>query len=307
MWPHSPFSPRKLQNPELCCSSEKLRKSQNLLQDRRPHRPSASSNLPGSYAELKPHHHCSARALRTSPRHKTQTVPTSCVQELGWGLVFFVWVFFLFYQDLDEIGCDLSEWVMFVQRFVNAGCYVSAQGYSRGLAGPASPPCACARGAACLLAGSVSGVTSTRIPLCPWELRYCPSSLSRCTGCACMCVSRCSGACAGAVTQKCEGLRPWGGVCRGAASRTLAQHSPHAPLRASSSSVYPPLAPDKALLSPLPRTPALAPVTQLLKVAGWRPGLCPSCLFLLLIVLIIARREHHVPSIRGQDGARCLF
>lgn len=85
------------------------------------------------------------------------------------------------------------------------------------------------------------------------------------------------------------------------------QRWPHAPLRASSSRVYPPLAPDAALLSPLPRTPALAPVTQLLKVAGRRPGLHPSCLFLLLIVLIIAQREHHVPSIRGQDRTCCLF
>lgn len=92
MWPRSPFSPGKLQNPELHCSSEKLRKSQNLLQDRRLHWPSASSNLPGCYAELEPHHHCLARALQTFPRHKTQTVPTSWVQELGWFFFFFCFI-----------------------------------------------------------------------------------------------------------------------------------------------------------------------------------------------------------------------
>lgn len=57
----------------------------------------------------------------------------------------------------------------------------------------------------------------------------------------------------------------------------------------------------------LPRAPAPAPVTQLPKVAGWRLGLRPSCLLLLLIVLIIAQREHRVPSIWGQGRACCLF
>lgn len=149
------------------------------------------------------------------------------------------------------------------------------------------PPCACAQHAACLLTGAVSRVTSTRTPVHSRELHYCPSSLSRCTVCACMCVSHCSSICVGVATRRCEGLRTQG-VCHGAASRALRQCSPHAPLHTSSSSVYPPLAPNEALLSPLPRTPVLAPVTQLLKVAGWRPGLRPSCLFLLLIVLIIA-------------------
>ena len=55
----------------------------------------------------------------------------------GAGLGFFF--FFLLYQDLAEIGCDLGERVMFVQWFVNANCYVSAQGYSGGSAGRASP------------------------------------------------------------------------------------------------------------------------------------------------------------------------
>lgn len=64
---------------------------------------------------------------------------------------------------------------------------------------------------------------------------------------------------------------------------------------------------DQTPLPPLPRAPVLAPVTQLLKVAGWRLGLRPRCLFLLLIVLIITPGEHHVPSIRGQDGTCCLF
>lgn len=54
-----------------------------------------------------------------------------------------IWVgvggFFLLCQDLAEIVCVLRKWVMFVQRFVNANRYASAQGCSRGWAGRASP------------------------------------------------------------------------------------------------------------------------------------------------------------------------
>lgn len=107
----------------------------------------------------------------------------------------------------------------------------------------------------------VQGALPAPLPLLPPGPR-----LSRCTACArgVPCGSLCSG---------CEGLH---------ACRTLPQALPAAalPLRRP---------------APLPKMPVLAPVTQLLKVAGSRPGSRPGCLFLLLIVLIIARLSTPCP------------
>lgn len=164
----------------------------------------------------------------------------------------------------------------------------------------AVPPPACVCTARCLPAHQCCQQGNEHTGMHPWDLRYCPSSLLRCTARARTCVSCCSSACAGAATRRCEGpcTRGVPGGCQPCARAA----PPHTPPCASSSSVYPRLAPDKALLSPLPRMPAPAPVTQLLKVAGGRLGLRPACLFLLLTVLVIAQREHHVPSIRGRTG-----
>lgn len=63
-----------------------------------------------------------------------------------------------------------------------------------------------------------------------------------------------------------------------------------------SSRVYPAPAPDAA------KTPAPAPVTQLLKVAGGRPGSRSICLLLLLIVLITARENSMSQTPRGRTG-----
>lgn len=97
MWLHSPLSPRKLQNPELRCSSKKLRKSQNLLEGRRPCGRWASSNLPGCYAALEPHS-CLARTLPTFSRHSPKQ-PGPAVSRHWAGVAVF-----LLYQDLAEIG-----------------------------------------------------------------------------------------------------------------------------------------------------------------------------------------------------------
>lgn len=75
-------------------------------------------------------HSCLARTLPTLPCH-SPTQPGPAVSR-HWAVV----AVFLLYQDLAERG---GEWVMFVQWFVQANGYVSAQGYSGGSAGCASP------------------------------------------------------------------------------------------------------------------------------------------------------------------------
>lgn len=74
--------------------------------------------------------HCKPSHV-TRPKQSRPAGSSSGVE--GWVFLFFL------YQDLAEIGCVLGKWVMFVQRFVNANRYASTQGYSRGLAGRASP------------------------------------------------------------------------------------------------------------------------------------------------------------------------
>lgn len=167
----------------------------------------------------------------------------------------------MLYQDLAEMGCFLGERVMFAQRFVNANCYVSAQGYSGGSAGRASPraraPCA-----ACLPAASgapprVRGGFGTALALYRGARRL--RAHSR------------------AAAAPAWGWLPGGEKSRVPGERAVGLAAPrslHAPPRAPSSSVYPPLAPEEVLLlSPLPRMPALAPVTHLPKVGGTEAGL----------------------------------
>ena len=76
-----------------------------------------------------------ARQGHCKPSHVTRPKQSRSAGSRSWVGFFF----FLLYQDLAEISCDLGERVMFVQWFVNANCYVSAQGYSGGSAGRASP------------------------------------------------------------------------------------------------------------------------------------------------------------------------
>lgn len=252
MWLHSPLSPRKLQNPELRCSSKKLRKSQNLLEGRRPCGRWASSNLPGCYAALEPHS-CLARTLPTFSRHSPKQ-PGPAVSRHWAGVAVF-----LLYQDLAEIG---GEWVMFVQWFVQASGYISAQGYSRGSAGCASP--AHVRGHA----AAAIGESSPRSP----ALRGVLLLSQLVTKVHSVCLSCRDARCYQAACQGASGRA----MRSGSAVRTLQQ--PCLPCTASRR--------DAALATA--KTPAPAPVTQLLKVAGWRLGLRSICLLLLLIVLIIA-------------------
>lgn len=81
VWPHSPLSPRKLQNLKLRCSSKKLRKRQNLLEGRRPCRRWASSNLPGCSAPPQP----LGKDIADPPTSQPQAAWASCVQALGRG------------------------------------------------------------------------------------------------------------------------------------------------------------------------------------------------------------------------------
>lgn len=249
MRPHSPSSPRKLQNSELRCSSKKLRKRQNLLEGRRPCRRSASSNLPGCSTAPQLLGKDIAITLPTLPHHNPKQ-PGPAVSRHWAGVA----VFLLY---LAELG---GEWVMFAQRSVHPHGYVRPRGYSGGSAGCASR--AHARG--CRAARRRARGQPRTGPR-SGEFGHRPGSSRRCTACAGL--PRCP------VLSGCMPGGRWprhalGQRCPNAAAAVFTLHG--LPTRRCSAA----------------KTPAPAPVTQLLKVAGWRPGSRSICLLLLLIVLI---------------------
>lgn len=181
-------------------------------------------------------HSCSARTLPTLPRH-SPTQPGPAVSRHWAGVAVF-----LLYQDLAEIG---GEWVMFVQRFVQANGYVSAQGYSGGSAGCASP--AHVRGCRATRP-VVVGDSRTHSP----ALRGVLSVSQLVTKVRSVCLS-------------CRDAQCYQAACQGAGGRDM--HSGSA-VRMLQQPCLPCTGSRRDAALAAAKTPAPAPVTQLLKVAG---------------------------------------